>query len=145
MANILHNEAQEFIFQLSFDTDAGASVPTNYYIGLDNRSSLEKTDTLTDLTTEPSIGVNGYERQAVSSTTGFTIQTADDIVKLTSSLVTFNGTGGSWGPVTKAFIATTEDNTGLLIASTDLSSSRTIIAGETFSFRLSITLDQCSL
>lgn len=142
--NTMHLEGEEFILQLAFDTDSDAEVPDDYYIGLDNRSTISVSDTLSDLDDEPGINVNGYNRQPVSSMTGFGITTdSNNNVKASSSIVTFDAIGGTWGPVSTAFLATSNDNSGLLISTATLSNPRSVLAGETFSLRISVSLAQC--
>ena len=58
--NMLHDEGEQFICQVAFSEEQ--SVPSAYYVGLDNRGSLAEGDTLASLSGEPS--GNGYARQA---------------------------------------------------------------------------------
>ena len=60
--NMLHAEGQEMILNAVF---AGGSIPTSYYMGLDNRSSLAVGDKLAALDGEPD--TNGYIRFTTSS------------------------------------------------------------------------------
>jgi len=127
LENMLHDEGEQFLCQVAFSEEQ--SVPANYYVGLDNRGSLAEADNLAALSGEPS--GNGYSRQAVASdNTDFTVsQESGDYQALTKT-VTFTASGGSIGPVTKMFLATSSDGSGKLIASVALSQSRTLADGE---------------
>jgi hypothetical protein len=142
LPNIWHSEGQEFVLAVAFDTDSGITVPSSYYIGLDDRSTLAETDGLSDLDDEPS--TNGYARQALSSVTGFVVAMQDSRMTARSGIATFVATTGSWGPVRNAFLSTTLNNTGYLIASIALSSRRTIISGDSISVRLNLSFANCS-
>jgi hypothetical protein len=103
--------------------------PTTFYLRLFNDTPAE-TDTLADLTGEPS--GNGYAAIEVTrDATGWptlALDTGD--YQATSKTVTFSASGGSWGPVTYAVLATTSNNTGKLVSYTALSTSRTLANGE---------------
>jgi len=125
--NMLHDEGEQFFCQVLFTEEA--SVPSAYYLGLDNRTSLAESDTLASLSGEPS--GNGYSRQAVNSdATDFTISQEGGDYQAKTKTVTFTASGGSIGPVTKMFMATSADGTGKLIASRALSQERTLADGE---------------
>ena len=143
--NIWHDDGQEFLLSLAFDTDGGIAVPTNYYLGLDNRTTLAATDTLTDLTGEPS--TNGYIRQPLSPSTGFVVGTTGGNVSAVSGIGTFVATISQWGPVQNLFFATTNldpDPSGFLISSASLGSSRTVISGESISVRITLSFSACA-
>jgi len=126
--NMLHDEGELFFCQALFTEEA--SVPENYYLGLDNRASLAEGDTLSNLVDEPS--GNGYARQAVASNaTDFTISQEGGDYQAKTKTVTFTADGGDIGPVTKMFLCTVASGTeGKLIASKALSQSRTLSDGE---------------
>jgi len=125
--NMLHDEGEQFFCQVLFTEEA--SVPTAYYLGLDNRTSLAESDTLASLSGEPS--GNGYSRQAVNTdATDFTISQESGDYQAKTKTVTFTASGGSIGPVTKMFMATSSDGSGKLIASRALSQERTLADGE---------------
>ena len=141
--NTWHQEGQEFILSNSFDTDYGGTIPEFYYLGLDNRTTLAVTDTMASLAGEPT--GDGYQRQAFSSTIGFTIAADDsDAIVATSGIATFVATISQWGPVRNAFLTTQTDDDGYLIASAALSSQRTVIAGDSISVRINLSLAGCS-
>jgi len=137
--NMLHDEGEEYILSCAFDEVQ--SPPANFYIGLDNRSSLAEADTLASLVDEPS--TNGYARQAVASdNTDITISQVSGDYQAKTKTVTFSASGGSWGPVTKIFWCTSADSSGKLIASKALSQSRTLSDGESLECSFYIRLSE---
>jgi hypothetical protein len=137
--NMLHGEGQEIILNAVF---AGGSIPSYYYLGLDNRSSLDVEDNLASLLAEPS--VNGYSRFTVSSSSDFTI-TADSAgnFKSQSILLTFLASGGSWGPIKNLFMSSSLDNTGKLISSVSLSDVLSLADGDIVNLRINLSLTDC--
>lgn len=105
------------------------SCPTTFYLRLFNDTPTE-TDTLSSLTGEPT--TNGYTAQEITrNSSGWpTLALDSGDFQATSSTETFSASGGSWGPVTHAVLATSTDSSGKLIAYTALSTSRTLAAGE---------------
>jgi hypothetical protein len=149
--NIWHNEGQTFLLSTAFDLDSGVTIPTNYYLGLDNRTTLAEGDTLTDLTGEPTSGgqpiFNGYNRQALSATTGFVVGDKAGTITATSAVGTFVATVSQWGPVTNLFLTTTNLNppTGhFLVASGALGSERTVVAGDFITVRINLSFGGCT-
>lgn len=112
------------------------ALPSFYYVGLDNRSSILFADTMDDIIDEPS--VNGYIRQPVSSTGQFTVALSGSHYAATGPVVNFVASGGSWGPVSKIFLSNKIDETGVLIGSSTLSQSRTVADGEIISMSISM-------
>lgn len=140
--NLIHHAAEQYFLSILFSSTE-ASVPLNYYCGLDNRVSPDASDTLANLSQEPT--QFAYARQAVSSTTGFTIGlNTDDIYQATSNVLTFNASGGSWGPVKNVFLATTVNNSGVLLSTAALDGSRFLNDGESTTLRLGLTLRDAS-
>lgn len=105
------------------------SCPTTFFLRLYNDTPTE-TDTLSTLTGEPS--TNGYAAQELTrNSSGWpTLALDSGDYQATSATVTFSASGGSWGPVTYAVLATTSNNTGRLVSFTALSTSRTLASGE---------------
>lgn len=105
------------------------SCPTTFYLRLYNDTPVE-TDTLSTLTGEPT--TNGYAAQELTrDATGWpTLALDSGDYQATSRTVTFNATGGSWGPVTYLALATSTDTSGVLVSYAALSTSRTLAAGE---------------
>lgn len=135
--NTLH--AQGELFMLNLMCNSG-TVPANYYLGLDNRSTISLTDTLSSLVGEPT--GNGYNRQPISSTSGFTIsQQVNGNYVATVSLITYSATGSGWGPIQNIFLATTANNSGSLLGTAPIGSSSTLVSGDVlnlgFNFALS--------
>lgn len=144
--NTLHLGGEQFMISALFRSAAGISVPSFYYIGMDNRSTVSITDNMGSLTTEPAS--NGYSRQAVSSATGFIIEeftVSGDTSgiqhwRARSQILAFTATGGSWGPVSNVFLTNRNDNGGYLISTASLGTTRTVGAGETLNFRFALNL-----
>lgn len=101
------------------------SVPANYYIGLCEDASVAEDDNLASLT---ELSGNGYARQAVASdNTDFTsAATGTNDRKVTTKVVTFTASGGAWNGAVHAFLATTIDDSGKLVAVAALSVERTL-------------------
>lgn len=149
--NILHNEGEAAILSAYFDLDfadpsgKGASyygaAPSNLYIGLDARGSLAETDVL-PVTGEPT--TTGYARQAVSTTSGWTMAKDSGDWKATSSTETFGPSAGyNFPEVDNAFLCSVASgNSGLLIASVALSQARTVLDGESLDVTIGIKLSE---
>ena len=137
LKNTLHDLGEKFVLDAAF-ADASV-VPENYYFGLDNRTSVDASDTMDDLSGEPS--TNGYARQSVSSDGTFTVAlNDDDVYEATSPIINFSASGGSWGPVRRLFMTTSATASGVLIATVDLTSSLTVNNGESYNMRLGLAL-----
>jgi len=136
--NIIHLGGREFLVKTAFSNN-GNLVPSNYYLGLDSRDDLIEEDNLDSLLDEPS--GSGYLRQSLSSSgTGFTITSTSGIYKALSNIVTFSASGLGWGPVKNMFLATTANNSGILISSLVLTSPVTTLAGDTISVQIALAL-----
>jgi len=135
--NVLHRLGEEFILKVAFST---TTKPTNYFLGLDNRTTVAAGDAIGNISGEPT--GNGYARQAVSSTTGFTVSQYNltDGYKVLSSVVGFTAVGSSWGPVKNLFMTTTADNSGVLISSIALDTGFSVQAGGTVLMRMGLIL-----
>lgn len=131
LKNMLHLEGQKFINQVLFN---GLAVPANYYVGLDNRTTINAGDILVNLVGEPS--ANGYTRKAVNAQTGFTVSYSTSKWRALSTNIVFNATGGSWGPVKNAFLTAG----GFLISTIALPIETTLTNGQYFSFRMRFSL-----
>lgn len=144
--NILHTQGEAQILSALFLGGAvsNAYIPTNYYLGLDARTSLSVSDTLLSLVAEPTTG--GYNRQPVSSTTGFSIVTEGSTVLAKSGVLAFSATGANWGPVSNMFLTNVANGTGgILYSSISLGASGgvTVNNGESVSMRFSMALSNC--
>jgi len=124
--NALADEGEQLFLNCTLIT---TGCPTTFYLRLFNDTPAE-TDTLADLTGEPS--TFGYAACEITrDASGWpTLALDSGDYMATSSEETFSASGGSWGPVTYAVLATTSNNTGKLVAYAALSTSRTLANGE---------------
>jgi hypothetical protein len=148
--NTLHIGGEAYILSCVFSNPNNSSMPPqNYYFGLDNRTSISVDDLITDLADEPSGG--GYLRQPVSPiakspainqpfTSEFAIEDSNGIYRAISKIVTFNASGTGWGPVNNLFLATSIDNTGILISSNKLTSQLILVDGDAVNMRMGLSL-----
>ena len=138
--NIMHQGGEALILGILF---ANYGIPSSYYVGLDSRASLSESQNLSNIQyQEPT--TNGYQRQTVSSSTGFTI-TNTAPAKATSSMVNFTASAaGSWGPVKNMFLCTAFTKYGgTLISSVPLGTDLTVNANTVVSMKFSMTLSSC--
>lgn len=128
--NALIDEGEQQILDVYL---RGAAAPAGFYLGLTSMATLGETTTLATLTNEPA--GNGYARQAINrdaTADGWpTLALDSGDYQATGKTVTFTASGAGFGPVDKAFMATTSDATGKLVSFTALSQSRTLAAGDT--------------
>lgn len=134
--NALADEGEEDILSAYFD---GGAAPTNFYGRLYNDTPVE-TDTLATLLSEAA--GNGYAAVTFAAGTDWGAPALDaGDFQTTSTTKTFSATGGSWGPVTYAVLATVATGTvGLLIAYVALSASRTLQSGDTLDLSWAVKL-----
>lgn len=134
--NILHLQGEEFILSTLF---AGLERPAEYYLGLDSRTTLLTTNSLSSLSGLEPNG-NGYSRQNIESDafTIFTDETGN--YQANSPVVLFRATSSFWGPVRNMFIATQGGYSGYLISSVSLGSELTVRSGEIISIRIGLGL-----
>ena len=135
--NLLHTEGEQFLLTCCFDNN-GSVVPPNYYFGLDSRSTLATADTMSTISSAEPSG-NGYSRQTISSSGGFTIQQVGSYYRAVGSIVTFSATG-TFGPIRNLFLTNASDNSGYLISSAELSSPVTFATGDSVALRMSLQL-----
>jgi len=133
--NALADAGEQDILDIVF---RDAIEPSSFYVRLFNDTPVE-TDTIADLTGEPS--GNGYSAQALARNgTDFpTLALDSGDYQLTSKSVTFTSSG-TIGPVTYAVLTTSTDSSGKLYAYVALSSSRTLTSGETLTITFTIKL-----
>jgi hypothetical protein len=124
--NTLADEGEQLFLNCTL---RATSCPATFYMRLYNDTPAE-TDTLSDLTGEPS--TNGYAAQEVTrDSSGWpTLALDSGDYQATSSTETFSASGGSWGPVTYLVLATSSDGTGKVVSYAALSTSRTLASGE---------------
>jgi len=115
------------------------NAPVVFYVRLAN-DTIQETDTLADIQNEPS--GNGYSPQLLErSAVGFPILEADlGDWRVVSKTITFTASGGEIGPVNLAFLATSSDNTGLLLAYITTTVERTILDGDSVNVSMKVKL-----
>lgn len=134
--NNLADEGEEAMLDVFFRN--GTSYAT-FYIRLFNDTPVD-TDGLSDLINEAS--GNGYAAQSLArNNTDFpTLALDSGDFQVESLEQTFSASGGSWGPVTYAVLATSSDNSGKLIAYVALAASRTLQDGDSLKVTFKIKL-----
>ena len=143
LANTLHFLGEAFCLSALFTggTSPNTVIPASYYMGLDARPTINVNDTMQSLLNEP-VG-NGYARQLLSSTTGFTIDVGGGYHRAVGNVITFSASGVGWGPVNNIFLTDKGDNTGTLIASAPLSTPIQANAGDQINMRMAMSLRDC--
>lgn len=137
--NILHQEGELLILNTLFLANPA---PATYYVGLDNRATLGFTNTLTNLTNEPS--GSGYARQPILPAQFNLNLTSGANYQVTGPILNFSATVGSWGPVQNLFLTTVNSGTGgVLISSARLSESITLSPPNVASLKFSFALSNC--
>jgi hypothetical protein len=139
--NTMHFVGEDLILKMLF---AGQPVPENYYVGLDSRSSIERSQTINQIFgLEPSS--NAYSRQAVSSSNFSIITSSSGARQASSPTLLFRASGGSWGPVRNIFLTTALGfgANSILISSVPLSTLITVSDGEIVTMRMAMALSSC--
>jgi hypothetical protein len=138
--NMFHFSGERFMLGALF---SGLSLPLFYYLGLDSRGSLSKSDVIGDINgLEPSS--NGYERQSVASV-GFSLSAAGSgSWRATGPIVLFRASGGSWGPVSNIFMCTGLGyGSSTLISSVPIGQNLIVQDGETITMKMAMSLSGC--
>lgn len=148
--NTLHTSGQEFILKAIFsDTDIVPRLDNNitYYVGLDNRGSIDKENGLQNLGTEPT--TNNYRRQPISNwslsktSAGVWVAKSSSIVFTALSSQSSNS---GWGPVSNIFLTTVENRcttqpcSGYLISSSKLDSPISLSSGDKIVLEMSLSI-----
>ncbi len=140
--NLMHQDGEEYLLRAAFTGGRVSTIiPDSYYLGLDNRSVPAVDNLIDDLIGEPAS--NGYERQAVNSSGDFAINFESTHFIATSPIVAFRATVGSWGPVSNLFLTDKSDLSGFLITTAALGTIITVLAGESVTMRIGMTLRDC--
>lgn len=139
--NTVHLLADEYMLKCLFVND-GTLLPTSYYLGMDNRTTVATTDTITDLVDEPSS--NGYQRQSLGIEDGWTVQYASGAYRAIGDIITFNATGGGYGPLRQLFLTNKIDNSGVLLATVPLTGVLNMSSGDSINLRMSLSLKDYS-
>jgi len=134
--NALTNQGENSMLNTYF---RGTSAPTTFYFRLCN-DSLDVGDSLTTIVGEPS--GNGYAAQAIErSAVGWpTIALHESAWRIISKEVTITAAGGDIGPVSTGYLATTLNNTGILIAFVNFDVPRTILDGSSLVAKYQVKL-----
>jgi len=136
MAAEAHTDGLQWMHEVCFTEEQ--SVPANFYIGLATDASLAETASLGDQT---EVSGTGYERQAVASnnTDITSAATGTNDYKITTKTVTFTA-GGTWTGANTYFLATSSDDSGILIASGPLSETITLEDTDTLTIAVQVNL-----
>ena len=136
--NAVSQQGEESLLESFFRGDASYD-PTEFYVRLCNSTPTVDTS-LATISNEAS--GNGYTPQVVErSTVGFPTKELDlGAYRIVSKTVSFAAVGGSIGPVTTAYLATTSDNTGRFIAFRALSLTRTILSTDTMTIQFRVKI-----
>ena len=120
------------------------SAITGFFVGLCNQGP-DHTDTLVDITTEPTIGVNGYARQALAQngTDWPTISTQNEESFIQSKQVDFTAAGGDFDAAhSRLFLCSVVSGAGILYAySAALTLPTTVLDTQTFSAQYQLFLN----
>ena len=137
--NSLVQEGEEAMLE-TFFRNATSYAPTQFYVRLCN-SVPNIASTLGSIIGEANTG--SYAPKLLErSSIGFPTKdiTTGGNYRLTSKVITFTAAGGTIGPVTNAYLATSSDNNGKLIAFRALSMARTILNGDSMTIQMQIDL-----
>jgi hypothetical protein len=134
--NALTYQGESVLLDLFF---RGLNAPAQFYFRLCN-DTLDVGDVLTTITGEPTS--NGYAPQLIErSDIGWpTIELHDGAYRVVSKQVTITASGGDIGPVNTGYIASTLDNTGILVAFVNFDVPRTILNGSSLLAKYQVTL-----
>jgi hypothetical protein len=132
--NALANEGEEDMLDVYFDAQA---VRASLWFRLYTDSSLAETDTLATAVGEESAG--GYAAEQVDRGTDWSAP--DHSSGTSTGTKTFNATG-TWSALNSMILATVATGTaGLLIAWVDLSTTRSLVNGDSLDTDLTVTLE----
>lgn len=143
LPNMLHHSGQRFILSVAFNTGGDFSIPAAYYLGLDNRSTIQLEDEIANLQNEPT-GF-GYNRQPVSSASGFNVDLVNNAYRATSLTVAFTASGGVIGPFQNVFLTDQLGSEGSLISTALLGGTFTINDGDSVTLRLGLSLQDITI
>lgn len=141
--NLLHLKGEEFLLRAAFTGGKVSNViPENYYLGLDNRSTVTESDVMSDINGEPAF--SGYERQPISSAGDFTVTFENGHYQAISPIVAFIAVGGAWGPVQNLILSDQSGSLGTLISTATLETPVNVNDGESVTMRIAMTLKDCN-
>lgn len=145
--NTLHKQGEEFLLKSIFYDKT--IIPENFYIGLDTRPTISRTDTLRQIIGEPSF--NNYSRQIISHGNWSVVEDSNTVYLAKSGTIVFSAVSSTevgWGPVSNIFLTTTNERCtpssvncpGYLISSAKLSDNISLNSGESVVIEMSISL-----
>lgn len=133
-------EGLQFLAEVALSEEQ--SVPANFYVGL-AIDHFVKGDTLDDAGVGwTEVTGTGYSRQTIaSSDSGFTSQADGTDWEAVGAKVTFTATDVDWDEALDWFIATTVDNTGVIVACGRLAAARQLaVSGDKLEVTPTISL-----
>jgi hypothetical protein len=147
LPNTVTNEGEVEFLKMIFRADLTLiAAAANWYIGLCQKVPAEG-DTLADLAaTEPTDGVNGYSRKAVTrDASGWpTLTSSGGVNSIRSALVTFTAASGAFDKgITRAFLTSSASGTGgkLFSISAALGTAITLADGQSLPIAYESYLD----
>ena len=118
----------------------GATAPSEHWLRL--TAGLSETATMAAVTASEASG-SGYAPQLITSNATYwpTLALSSGDYQVNSTTVTFEATGGSWGPVDEVALCTASNsNEGSLVAYVALSTSRTLVSGDSLQVSVNVKL-----
>jgi hypothetical protein len=134
--NIIPDEGEKaFVDTFYRDNGAVYFASPMFWVGL-YQGNVSESTTLTTIPNEPS--GSGYSRQSIErSAVGWpTIEQHEGDWRVVSQTISFTATGGNIGPVSGAFLATSSDDSGVLMGALSFVFERTIPAGDIIEFEI---------
>lgn len=136
--NLLHVEGQALFLGCMFKNTA---VPGTYFVGLDSRTTITASQTLADLTAEPT--TPGYTRQPLTTNTDFELLVDTSSARVRSATISFTASGSSYS-ATDMFLCTVGSGTsGLLISTVQFGTTVTVSPNNVVSMKFAMTLGSC--
>jgi len=133
--NALVNEGEKIILDAFF---RGSNVPASFYVGF-CYGEINEESQLVHIPNEPN-SANGYARALLSrNEVDFPVlELNEGDYQLTTKEMTITASGGSIGPLNKAFMATSATDVGFLLSFISLPTTVTIQDGDNITFSIKI-------
>ena len=142
LLNTFHAEGEQFVLETLFvNGNVTPSIPDNYYLGLDNRTSVSVNDDMDTIADYEVVG-GGYVRNLLPCTDS-TVGPVDGIYRATTPVFSFGASGVGF-TARNLFLTDQPDNTGYLISSVPLSNVVTLTAGESMYVNMVLALQNKS-
>ncbi|HIJ70660.1 MAG TPA: hypothetical protein HPP87_04765 [Planctomycetes bacterium] len=140
MAYDMVQEGLQWLLEVAFSEEQ--AVPANFYLGLSQSDVATLTETAT-LASINEVTGTGYARQTVASdNVDFTSAVAGtNDRKQTTKTVTFTASASDWDDAESAFLATSSDGSGKLVAIVDLSETRSLVNGDSLEVSMVIQIN----